>query len=591
MTYVKIRKVLLAPLALLALYGSDTSAADQNGYNAQYECRAGGPYCNVDVAALGTRTCDQTISASTPWSAINWSNNTICLEAGDHRAKGVLTIPASASGSSASRKVVRYIRSNDTNDEPWAQSHSPARLKGLIIGASYWLVHRLTFDGSGTNVSSIRFPPNAGAGNNILNRLLGENGGSGFNAIITIEEGNNFNTVQNSVLRNAARVAGEDNDVFQTGGNTGTRLVNNEIYGCHSHCVYVWANSGAPGLVVENNDIYNDESQLTDCRGNYTPSNPNSPCADNESLISLKTGGASSNPALITHNRLWNSRFADTSICCNSGATGLAISLSRNDDQTDGSRYVLVQNNVLMGNQFGIQFPGQGAARNNNTIIGNIIYNTQMFYAGWGASAAISEEGNARDCGVYLNTIIRAANAWSEVGSGNGNYDSRCNVVISSGGRRGNTPDGGTQVDANAFYDTPVYTVNGANNNLSSTVSSRANSTTYSAGSIVRTASVTSCVNTSDSACFLYKALVPGTTEGSPPAPCTTIGCTYSDGGVTWQAIRGPYTLKRKLKTVSGGENYVIPYARPHSSAMEYRACPASTGTRAGVGINDTLLF
>ena len=39
-------------------------AADRNGYTAQYECRAGGPNCNVDVATYVAHACDQTITSA-----------------------------------------------------------------------------------------------------------------------------------------------------------------------------------------------------------------------------------------------------------------------------------------------------------------------------------------------------------------------------------------------------------------------------------------------------------------------------------------------------------------------------------------------
>ena len=122
-------------------------AADLNGYTAQYECRAGGAYCNVDVASLGNRACDQTIKASTPWSSINWSNNTICIEAGDHTSKGTLTIPSSASGKPGNYKVLRYYRAGDSDDEPWKQSGANrAILQNIDVQGGYWIIHRISFD-------------------------------------------------------------------------------------------------------------------------------------------------------------------------------------------------------------------------------------------------------------------------------------------------------------------------------------------------------------------------------------------------------------------------------------------------------------
>src|SRR5690554_6548752 len=97
--------LLLAPLI--------ADAADPNGHVSVYECRAGGSRCNVDVANLSRRTCDQIISPSDPWSRIDWSHRTICLAPGDHTGKGTLTIPASANGHSGDYMVLRYYRTGD----------------------------------------------------------------------------------------------------------------------------------------------------------------------------------------------------------------------------------------------------------------------------------------------------------------------------------------------------------------------------------------------------------------------------------------------------------------------------------------------
>ena len=59
-------------------------AADPNGYTAQYECRAGGQYCNVDVTALGSRAdlCERrhpcgapTVNSTLPLQDKAWYRN------------------------------------------------------------------------------------------------------------------------------------------------------------------------------------------------------------------------------------------------------------------------------------------------------------------------------------------------------------------------------------------------------------------------------------------------------------------------------------------------------------------------------------
>jgi hypothetical protein len=136
------------PVVILALFAGPTLAADANGYTAQYECRAGGQHCNVDVVALAAQPCEQTITPDTApinsWSAIDWSKNVICIQAGDHSGRGRLTL--GSSGKPGAYKVLKYYRASDNNDEPWNQS-STAKIKFLNSGGrSYWLINRITVD-------------------------------------------------------------------------------------------------------------------------------------------------------------------------------------------------------------------------------------------------------------------------------------------------------------------------------------------------------------------------------------------------------------------------------------------------------------
>lgn len=113
----------------------------------------------------------------------------------------------------------------------------------------------------------------------------------------------------------------------------------------------------------------------------------------------------------------------------------------------------------------------------------------------------------------------------------------------------------------------------------------RGDNTFYSSGAVTRTTTNHAlCTATNDPDCFLYMATNDGTTASSPNF-CTTLGCTFQDGGVTWQAIRGPHTFYRKLKTAP--EQVVIPYARVHVSAPEARLSGNNVGPRPDIGINN----
>src|SRR3990167_6309835 len=89
---------------------------------------------------------------------------------------------------------------------------------------------------------------------------------------------------------------------------------------------------------------------------------------------------------------------------------------------------------------------------------------------------------------------------------------------------------------------------------------------------------------------FFIKSSPLGQLFFSPPAYCTTPGCFTTDGTMVVQSIRGPYSFKRKLRTVAAGEAVVIPYARVFSQAPEASTpfCPATFADRTGIGIDDS---
>ncbi len=566
------------------------AGADPNGYVAQFECRAGGPECNVDVAALGNRACDQTITtATTPtndWSAINWSNNTICIQNGDHTGRGPLTIPDTADGTSGNYKALRYTRASDNDDEPWNQSDANrAKLKGLYIRSHYWLVHRLTFPGTYDGPSP-RLESSNGATHHIFSRLLVEGVAQDGLSYYGYSQNCNYSgpggydrlTVQNSVFRNLGP-AGRDIESIAVDLQCGTNLhmVNNEVYDWVSHAAQLGHNFPNPtltGMVVENNDLYVTPALYAN----------NGTMSKTETPLSVKFNGTPASPGRIIQNRLWGARYTDQAFCCN-GEPGELIT------NYEVLSHTLFQNNILFDAQSGL-----GNIANNQSAIGNVFWNLKKYYQDtvsmgigqWKFPDAPSQS----NWEIYLNTFIGVDGEYSVDRLDSNNADTRCNVFIASGPKYPATPSSSSQADYNAFYGTTSFAFNGTNTNVDKALSTRANSMTYDVDSVMRTAPASSCANATDAACFLYKATAAGTSAGSPPTPCSTLGCTYTDGGVTWKAFRGPYSFKRKLKTVPGGETVVIPYAKPDASAFEYKACPGasspnSMGSRMGLGIND----
>lgn len=563
-------------LFLLAVPLGNIHAADLNGYTAQYECRAGGPHCNVDVAALGKRACDQIITPSMPWSSVDWSNNTICLEAGDHTAKGTLTIPATANGTASNYKVLRYYRASDNDDDPWRQSDANrTKVTQVWVNGSYWLIHRLTLPGY-RGTSKERLSSRNQADNHIFNRLLVEGTGDGSNYYgysqdCTAGKGYNNLVVQNSVFRNLGPYA-QDWEAIAVDLQCGTNLraVNNEIYDWVSHPIQTGKNHPSPtlgGLVIENNDLYVTPALYTN--GGRS--------AKTESTLSLKHVGTPNSPARVIHNRIWGTRNTDRTYCC-TGEDGMAVTFYQTDAWT------LLQNNIIFDAQKGINNVAP-----NVSFIGNLFYKIRRYDPGrnsvvfnWFNDATGSTPSNYE---IYFNTVIGAE--LYTLGNLSHDYqDIRANVFIDGGSAYPFTIRATSHADYNGFYGSVPFTYNGTSTNINHTLNTRQNNAYYEKGTVMRrTTDLDQCTSENDADCFLYIALNSGTTAPSSPTYATALGDTFQDGGVTWQAIRGPYAFYRKLRT--NPERYVIPYARVHSSAPEAYRAPSNYGSRPGIGTND----
>lgn len=439
---------LLLALAALALANARSLAADANGYTAQYECRAGNPNCNVDVAGLGNRACDQTITPSIPWSAIDWSNDTICIAAGDHTAKGTLTL--GSSGTAPSPKVLRYYRPSDNNDEPWQQGSNQARIRKLEIGnAKYWVIQRLTFSDT-TGDSNIKL---FNASNSILNRIYIYGSGSPVLVDISRQDNNvsDSNTIQNSVMVDATPTPGTDIIGLSVCNATNTRIVNNEIRNTGSHNVQVAECAlGVAGTIIENNDLYVSPTYYTDCSGSLTPSGN---CAASEAILSFKDSGSQNNPVRVIHNRIWGTRHNDSAVG-GDGASGSAISPVGGG--TTDSRWYLFQNNIIADSQNAFEWTTWGgASAYNHSVVGNLIYGIQPFHASttsaafwWGGTGTMDKTE------FYFNTIVDAAALFS-LGN-NSDLDFRGNVIVNTGSSGGAAGSGTTSAN-NAYYNAPRF--------------------------------------------------------------------------------------------------------------------------------------
>ncbi len=569
--------VIIASLTLLTLFilthtpHTKASTTDLNGYTAQYECRAGNPNCNVDVVAYTTHACDQTItttdSAATIDSKLNGSSQYICITPGDYTSKGILTL--TTSGTPSAYKVLRYTRPNDTDDEAWNQtSGNQAKIFDINVISNYWIIHRMTFPErtSGTE------PRIWIQGHHIIvNRNLIEGAGDNdtcLDAVAAEQTTNNTDnlTVQNNVIRGLRKcTTGSPMAISLAQGNNSS-VVNNEIYDWCEHAVQAGYNSlpALSNITVENNDIYI-TSAAVDQYGNAAMGGG----------VELKIASPSSNPSRVIHNRFWNKRPQSSILCGDSVGSGAAVNFIV-------STYVSVQNNIVTDSWMLVGAYNPSAYH--NSVIGNLAYNIGPMGSTDSSATIDFDQGFNQE--AYLNTIIKATHGTNPyvIGGWKTNEDTQCNVLIDSDGST-TSADSTNIMDHNVFYNTSETTFNGTNTNITKPLTTiagslcttanclaTANTTGKATGDIVRTTSGTpsSCSSATDQNCFLYKV--------------TQVGNT---GQV--QAIRGPYSFYRKLRT--SPERIFIPYATPFSSAPEQGFCPSTTGTRAGIGISDTSIF
>jgi hypothetical protein len=458
------------------------------------------------------------------------------------------------------------------------------------INQSNWIVHHLTFpELVEEHRIYIRGASDLVIDSNLVEQCTTTCGTSNYSAIGSVgspdSDGLARITVQHNVVRNRYPTDNTEGVGIAIENGEDIHIVSNEIYDYSAHPIQVGNNNGPemPGIVVENNDVYFTSALYTN--GGQTMG-AKAPLTIKATACGAP-GGAScptSNPIRILHNRVWGARWTDSDVCCTvEGAGGgqKAISVTPRDTADgQGNNFVQIQDNITFDSQIGIQF--SNGFNYNASIVGNLLYKLKRFYAGVPESTShalsVAAVGASE---IYNNTVINEQQFYIEE-FGRGNNEFLCNVFINGGNVEGSALNGNT-VDANVFYATTPHT-SGSNNLGNFAINTRANSQPYAIDDLIVVGDPETCSSSTDANCFMYKVVTAGTSAGSAPAYCTTLGCTTTDGGMIVKAIRGPYAFFRKLLT--GPEQYFIPYAAVDSSAPEAGWCPSIGGT-TGIGINN----
>lgn len=447
---------------LIVLASHNAFAADLNGYTAKYECRSGNPNCNVDVVTLAAQPCQQTIttwtSPTTDWSAINWSNNVICIEVGDHTGRGKLSI--GASGTSGTRKIVKGVKTDGTlADKPWSVSAvNTAKIRPITCnGRDYIIVARLW---ARANSSDNKSHYVTNCENVIYHEILIDNqtptGITGWMPLEIADVGGNSTnfTLQNSVVRNSGKKTNVDVPCLYP-ASPDIRIVNNEIYNCGGDGIVADNGSNPLRLKIENNDIYQTDSYLIGCDGGA-----GTDCNCGEDGIDIKDSNIT-NPVdriEVIHNRFWGWRTSYES-CSGSGSAGFAV----NAGGITPKHFVLIKNNIIAGVANGVNMRSNTT---NWTIIGNLFYDVNHAYTpqdapnnGDGEYSIAVRFASTDDHKMYLNTVVDSKyGLWTN--GGGENNDLRCNVFVNVQQiTRTNSPGWGTgsTADYNAFYNTSAF--------------------------------------------------------------------------------------------------------------------------------------
>jgi len=423
------KKLFACTLMLLA--ASPSLAADANGYEPRYEFPVG-----------SAPACQQTITVTDAWSAINWNADVICIAPGDHRSKGPLTLKSN--GTATKKKWLRLAGSESTHPVKLQFSQMAVLARLIAFDVQHWIVDRLTFYPSG-GTEAVHL---GNCDYCVVNRVLIDGQDSNNSQLVRYKySGSNHtehSTLQNSVIRNTGKVAAKDVTCLNFGG-TDNRIVNNEIYNCGGDGIVFNIGSRPFQTKVENNDFYQTRDYLIGCDGN-----PGTTCNCGEDGIDVKNNDTAdpANTIEIIHNRFWGWRRTYAA-CSGTGSQGFAV----NSGGDEAKRFVLVMNNIIASVSNGVSLVKN---TDNWSIIGNLFYDVNHADETYSDAVRFAHSSNHQ---MYLNTVVDSRHGLWVEGDGENN-GLRCNVFVNVQHITRPSPPvwgAGSTADYNAFYNTSPF--------------------------------------------------------------------------------------------------------------------------------------
>ena len=371
-----------------------------------------------------------------------------CIAPGDYSMAGGVVI--TASGDENLPRVLR-LYDPETSDHEAHPAMGPENKRAILtrlvfMAASHWIVHGLTLRGMPDSPHTL-LRIDANSQYNVFDRLLIENGNKSMAKIYGA--GADYNTIQNSVLRNAVIQpemdnhcisinSGDENDVIR-----GTRIISNEIYNCTDGLQLQPHGYHYPETVIVNNDFYLTPDFYTDCQGNLSRDGA---CAAAENGIDIKSGATNSSDAtIITGNRFWGFRVTDPA-AGGTGSSSAAISAGY------GSAYLIIKENIIIDSANAVA----SQQANHISLIDNLFYNIHDIRPESPGGTAIIMRGSNNE--VYRNTIVDA-DRWGVIDANTADY--RCNTMINAGVYH-NPVIANAIADYNFYYNTSELALPGS---------------------------------------------------------------------------------------------------------------------------------
>jgi hypothetical protein len=168
----------------------------------------------VDLPACdGSNPSVKFVQSDADWEGINAPQHWIfCVQPGDYRPKGIITI--TADGTASAPRVIRYHDPTSPDDDTHPVQMSADRraiVKRVnLVDADHWVMDRLTLHGeldASRSTGSRGLTIQRGSERNIINRWLIEK--VHRNPIQITGLGTDFNVIQRSVIRDTAIEAGD----------------------------------------------------------------------------------------------------------------------------------------------------------------------------------------------------------------------------------------------------------------------------------------------------------------------------------------------------------------------------------------------